>query len=39
MNSARQGKYLKYESTVFADKWDSMQEVAMRMAEKYDNRA
>ena len=39
MNSAKQGKYLKYESTIFADKWDSMQEVALRMAEKYDNRA
>ena len=39
MNSAKQGKYLKYESTVFADKWDSMQETALRMAEKYDNRA
>lgn len=38
MNSAKQGKYLKYESTIFADKWDSMQETALRMAEKYDNR-
>ena len=39
LNDAKQGKYLIHESPTFAAHWDSMQEVALRMARKYDNRA
>ena len=37
-NSARQGKYLKYESQAFADHWESMQETGLRMAQQYDRK-
>ena len=37
-NDAKQGKYLKHESELFASHWDSMQETAMRMAELYDRK-
>lgn len=38
LNDSKQGRYLIHESSTFALHWDSMQEVAMRMARKYDNR-
>jgi hypothetical protein len=39
MNSSRQGKYLKAESIMFRNHWDSMQETAMHMAKQYDRKA